>query len=686
MFFCEPHSGVKLSSGIGRQWPESRGVFIAKSEKLVVWVNEENHLSMFALEPNGDLQAAFRRFSSSMGRVEEALGGAGYKFAFSDQLGYLTSCPSNIGTAPEMSVHLRLPCLSKQADFHNICKRLGLQATGARGNGRSKDLPAAGEAWEMSVYDRVSRTDTEVANVLVHSCRQLVDMELSLEAGIGAKLPQQSVFAILPGLGDAPFPGFPVDHCPAVLPHLSTNRSLAGEVLRSDDSIFARLKDQVTSKGVSFALCIKPGMDNHNAQCIGAVAGDEDSYEVFRDFFNPLIRRLHGTRPPGALHPYDVSPTMVRGNAIDPSGKHVVAVRVESSRNIRGLCFSPACSRHQRAEVERLLVGALNGLQSSALAGEYFAFPRSNTGFQKASGSHEQNMAELQKYNFSFPEPNSLVSLSSGFGRCWPEARGVYMARSRMFAARINEEDHLHAISIQKGGDIQAAFGRFALAMESLEQALGAKNCCFARSARHGYLTACPGNLGGGLRASVLLYLPTISQLHTFQSTCKNLGLNVRTGHASQFGETHRAGLFEVTNSVHFGFTDAEVVNSIVDACSQLVSMEAQVSALPEVLPVGSGQRVARSLRSTGPLFGSRPKEVLENEYIRKVERISDAAHSQAGSPTAVRQHFQQREDLLESARRRLNGEIGAQQRPRSASGRRQPRPRQNADVFRSTR
>jgi hypothetical protein len=65
-------------------------------------------------------------------------------------------------------------------------------------------------------------------------------------------------YASMPGLGDDPFPGFPIDACPDKMPDLSKHHSIMAEVLKGDESIYDKLKGKKTKMGTTFASVIKP--------------------------------------------------------------------------------------------------------------------------------------------------------------------------------------------------------------------------------------------------------------------------------------------------------------------------------------------------------------------------------------------------------------------------------------------
>merc|ERR1712032_32079 len=112
LLFREPDAALVLSSGTGRNWPDGRGVFISHSRRLAAWVNEEDHLCLWVLQPNSNLKAAFHLFRSFEAAVRTAIQQEGYDFVSTPRLGFLTSCPSNIGTALRVEVRVWLPLLS----------------------------------------------------------------------------------------------------------------------------------------------------------------------------------------------------------------------------------------------------------------------------------------------------------------------------------------------------------------------------------------------------------------------------------------------------------------------------------------------------------------------------------------------------------------------------------------------
>lgn len=99
--------------GVYRNWPDNRGIFHNGDKTFLVWVNEEDHLRIISMQDGSNIRQVFERLMKALERFENVA-----KFAYDDHLGYITSCPTNLGTAMRASVHLKLPLLGKnKAEF-----------------------------------------------------------------------------------------------------------------------------------------------------------------------------------------------------------------------------------------------------------------------------------------------------------------------------------------------------------------------------------------------------------------------------------------------------------------------------------------------------------------------------------------------------------------------------------------
>ncbi|OWK49420.1 Creatine kinase M-type, partial [Lonchura striata] len=85
------------------------------------------------MEKGGNMKEVFRRFCVGLKKIEEIFKQAGHPFMWTEHLGYILTCPSNLGTGLRGGVHVRLQHLSQHPKFEEILKRLRLQKRGTGG-------------------------------------------------------------------------------------------------------------------------------------------------------------------------------------------------------------------------------------------------------------------------------------------------------------------------------------------------------------------------------------------------------------------------------------------------------------------------------------------------------------------------------------------------------------------------
>ncbi|KAL0177579.1 hypothetical protein M9458_026473 [Cirrhinus mrigala] len=98
---------------------------------------------------------------------------------WNEHLGYVLTCPSNLGTGLRAGVHVKLPNLSKYRQFEEILKRLRLQKRGTGG----VDTAAVGGVFDISNADRLGFSEVELVQMVVDGVKLLIEMEKRLEKG-----------------------------------------------------------------------------------------------------------------------------------------------------------------------------------------------------------------------------------------------------------------------------------------------------------------------------------------------------------------------------------------------------------------------------------------------------------------------------------------------------------------------
>ncbi|XP_059401338.1 creatine kinase U-type, mitochondrial-like isoform X2 [Carassius carassius] len=328
-------------------------------------------------------------------------------------------------------------------------------------------------------------------------------------------------------------------------------------------AIYAKLRDKITPNNWTLDQCIQTGVDNPGhpfIKTVGMVAGDEESYEVFAEIFDPVIKDRHnGYDPKTMKHPTDLDASKIHSGVFDE--QYVLSSRVRTGRSIRGLSLPPACSRSERREVERVTVQALAGLKGD-LSGRYYSLTEMT----------EEEQQRLIDEHFLFDKPVSPLLTASGMARDWPDARGIWHNNEKTFLIWINEEDHTRVISMEKGGNMKRVFERFCSGLKQVEHLIQERGWEFMWNERLGYILTCPSNLGTGLRAGVHVRLPKLSKDSRFGKILENLRLQKRgTGgvDTAAVGDT-----FDISNLDRLGKSEVELVQLVVDGVNYLIECE----------------------------------------------------------------------------------------------------------------
>lgn len=149
-----------------------RAVAFGESETLSAMVNEEDHLRLQALASGLDLDLAWERAQGLDRYLEDRL-----PFACTERLGYLTGCPTNVGTGLRASVMLHLPALGlvrrELEKVFNAAQRTGLAVRGMQGEGSR----AAGDLYQISNQVTLGRTEVQLVDDLRALVPEIVEFE-----------------------------------------------------------------------------------------------------------------------------------------------------------------------------------------------------------------------------------------------------------------------------------------------------------------------------------------------------------------------------------------------------------------------------------------------------------------------------------------------------------------------------
>merc|ERR1719361_1930414 len=162
-YLFNDHDRFLKSAGGFRHWPDSRGIFLNddQEKRFLIWVNEEDHLRLISMQMGGDLKGVYLRLINAIETMEKY--NTEHKLAFAERegLGYLTFCPSNLGTTLRASVHIKVPELGKdESVLKALCEQHNLQARGVDG----EHSASKGGVYDISNKRRLGLTEYQAIN------------------------------------------------------------------------------------------------------------------------------------------------------------------------------------------------------------------------------------------------------------------------------------------------------------------------------------------------------------------------------------------------------------------------------------------------------------------------------------------------------------------------------------------
>lgn len=223
----------------------------------------------------------------------------------------------------------------------------------------------------------------------------------------------------------------------------------------------------------------------------------------------------------------------------------VTSTRVRLARNLDAYPFPEKLSKKQGKEIIEI-VG-----HEVVRQGEFDRFVMDEI--------DERNAAWLQEQHLISPALRKKKSLGAAF-----------ISADRDVSVMVNEEDHLREQYIFMGFDLLKTYER----ISAIDENIGA-NVNFAYDKRLGYLTACPSNLGTGMRASVMMFLPGIARSKVWEEvlpTLKAGGMTVR----GVFGEGSQAEgySYQVSNERTLGLSEGEILQKVSKVTMTLCDLE----------------------------------------------------------------------------------------------------------------
>lgn len=235
---------------------------------------------------------------------------------------------------------------------------------------------------------------------------------------------------------------------------------------------------------------------------------------------------------------------------VGPESDIVVSSRIRLARNLADFPFISRTTPQDRTRIEKILRERVAAI-----------VPQDELLYVDVS--------QLEKIDRQFLVERHLISREHAEAG---SSRAVAIDRNERFSVMINEEDHLRIQVMQSGLDLASAWERVNRLDDQIEEKI-----TYAFHERLGYLTACPTNVGTGVRVSVMLHLPALvitRQIDKVFRSLQKISLAVR----GLYGEGSQAmgDFYQISNQITLGRTEAELLRQVGDIVPVIIDYERQ--------------------------------------------------------------------------------------------------------------
>ena len=221
----------------------------------------------------------------------------------------------------------------------------------------------------------------------------------------------------------------------------------------------------------------------------------------------------------------------------------VIYSRVRFARNIKGYKFPNIMTANEKEEVIDLLSNKINKDKYKLL--------------------RMQDIDNVNKLSLVEQRIISKEFLRSSHG-------AIITNDTNSIVAMVNEEDHLRIQAFKPGFDIDSCYRELVQVTDELENKID-----IIKNEKYGYITACPTNVGSGMRVSVLLHLPALAKvglLNKLLDQAASIGVSVR----GLYGEnsTDDGYMYQISNQKTLGMSDENIISGIKAIVTSIVEQE----------------------------------------------------------------------------------------------------------------
>ncbi len=235
---------------------------------------------------------------------------------------------------------------------------------------------------------------------------------------------------------------------------------------------------------------------------------------------------------------------------VGPESDIVISSRIRLARNLADFPFISRATPQDRSRIEKVLHERIVSMT-----------PENELLYIDVSG--------LEKVDRQFLVERHLISREHAEAQ---GSRAVAIDAAEKFSLMINEEDHLRIQVMQSGLDLGSVWNRINEIDDLIEEKV-----TYAFHERLGYLTACPTNVGTGMRVSVMLHLPALvitRQIDKVFRSLQKISLAVR----GLYGEGSQAmgDFYQISNQITLGRTESELIRQVGDIVPVIIDYERQ--------------------------------------------------------------------------------------------------------------
>lgn len=266
----------------------------------------------------------------------------------------------------------------------------------------------------------------------------------------------------------------------------------------------------------------------------------------------------------------------------------VISSRVRLARNVQGFPFY--------INDERASVIARTVTDTARELGNFEVYPMS-----KLSGTVE-SYSLMEKHLIS---PDLIKNKKNGV---------AIISEDRTVSIMVNEEDHLRQQCIMKGLSLDKAYEKIDMIDDALSQKLK-----FAFHPKYGYLTTCITNLGTGLRASVMMFLPALTMIRSLEQVVANVGrLNLTIRGVYGEGSDYEGYIYQISNRNTLGISEKEIIDAVKNAALHIT--EAELAARDYLISNNEVETKDKIMRSYGIL--SNCYKLSNNEFMKLIAMV----------------------------------------------------------------